>query len=111
MIDGHLQWESHIDSLTKKLRYLLYIFSKLTSFLNKKLLLTMYRTLFLLVLQYGILAWGGAYDNVFNSIEVLHRKLLKTIFKKNLRYPSRLLFEEEDLFNTKCIFVYIIRQS
>lgn len=58
MIDCHVKWDEHIICVTKKLRYLLFVFYKLRDCSSIGQLLQIYHGLFGSVAYYGIIAWG-----------------------------------------------------
>ena len=68
------------------------------------------------VLHYGILAWGGAKNNVINSLEILNKCVIKTIFNKPKLYSTCKLYSECSLLSIKNQFtyqaiLYLIRNS
>ena len=44
-----------------------------------KTLIMIYYALFNSIISYGIIAWGGAYDNVMNSLQSIQNRILKII--------------------------------
>ena len=57
-INKKLNWNSHINKVTNKISKTVSILNKLRSFLPSGVLQTIYNTLILPHLIYGILAWG-----------------------------------------------------
>ena len=57
-INNKLNWNSHINKVTNKISKTVGIFNKLRSFLPSGVLQTIYSTLILPHMIYGILAWG-----------------------------------------------------
>ena len=77
--DQHMRWDMHVNSVVKKTRYLIFVFRKLKKYMLIKSLLTIYYALFNSIASYGILSWGGAYDNVLNSLQSIQDRILKII--------------------------------
>ena len=55
-----MQLHYHIDSVLKKTRYLLFVLSKMSLYVNKNILMQIYYALFQNIAFYGIEAWDGA---------------------------------------------------
>lgn len=78
-----MKWDKHIEYLTNKTKYLLFIFHKLSKIMKIETLRTIYCALFNSIISYGIIAWGGAYANVLSLLQNLQKRLLKIINKNN----------------------------
>lgn len=94
IIDQHIKWTEHITQTVNRIRKLYYVFLKLRNILHKSLLLKVYYALAQSVLQYGIIGWGGAYKTNLTPLEIVHRRLIKIILKKQLDYSTQKLFDE-----------------
>lgn len=92
MIDKYLKWQPHMDYLTQRLRKLIYKFYILRTFLTTNEIIVIYKTLVESLLTYGIIVWGGIYNNALSRLNIIQKYLLKLIYKKNKLYPTRLLF-------------------
>lgn len=87
-LDYRLKWNTHIDSIVKKTKYLIYIVSKLAKFMNENALMTIYYALFHSISTYGVIAWGSAYNNVISKIQVVQSRIIKIVKKGNTtNYP------------------------
>ena len=94
IIDCHLRWDQHIKYINNKLRYLPYVFRKLRNIFDLKILeSTLYHSLFLSILNYGILVWGGANPTATKPLQILQKTILKRIYNKPKLYPTKNLFE------------------
>ena len=69
--DFDMKFKIHIGNIIKRLRYLLYAFSKLRCTLNLKELLTLYYGLFHSTASYGIIAWGCTNKSEIDKINNL----------------------------------------
>lgn len=110
MIDGHLRWDEHLKWLNNKLRYLPLTLGKLRNIIGTKILAnTIYHALFLSILRYGIITWGGCNTTHISGIEILQKAALKKIYDKPRTYPSKLLFQETQQLTIRQL--YILRIS
>ena len=79
IIDDQLSWKPHINTLKSKLCKTLGILYKLRHFTNKRVLITIFNSLFLSHLNYGILCWGRAKKTFLEPIKILLNKALRCI--------------------------------
>lgn len=63
-----------------------------------------YDSLFFATLKYGIIAWGGAYQNVMQHVEILNKRIIKTILNLPQNFPSTSLYKETNLLDLKQTF-------
>lgn len=80
-IDQAMKWETHVNYITKKTRYLLFVFAKLNKLLSQESMLIIYHALFNSIVSYGILAWGGAYNGVMSKLISLQKRIIKIVMK------------------------------
>lgn len=78
-IDSCLKWNVHIQELVKKVRYFQFLVYKLSYFMEKNVLKMLYHTLFESTINYGIIAWGGAYKSSIKPLFSLQKRILKKI--------------------------------
>ena len=57
LIDENLTWKDHIDAISKTMSRNIGMINKLKHFVRKRILLSLYYTLVIPYLNYGILAW------------------------------------------------------
>lgn len=81
--DYNMKWNIHIDSIVKRTRYLIFVFAKIKSIMDRKTLMMIYHAFFQGLVNYGIIAWGGSYNNCMYSIQGVQKKLLKIINRKH----------------------------
>lgn len=108
IIDKNIRWSLHIGNIVKKLRGLLPKFRLLKDYLDRNHLMTLYFSLVQSHLAYGIVGWGGAYNNVLKNLEVIQRRFLKIIFEKKRAYSSDLLYAEARALDIRQLFCYIV---
>lgn len=90
--DYNLRWEEHINKIILRTKYLIFVFYKLSKFMQTETLKIIYYALFHSITNYGIIAWGGAYMNSLYQLQSIQNRLLKIIYKKNfvLKKPLNL---------------------
>jgi Reverse transcriptase (RNA-dependent DNA polymerase) len=108
VIDQHLKWNHHINSLVKKLRYTLHKFYNLRYILSFSNLKMVYHATVQSLIQYGITGWGGAYDVHLSKLVTLQNTLLKIMLKKPSRYPTRLVYEESGVLQTRKLYAKFV---
>lgn len=57
--DYNMKWHNHIEYLTNKTKYLIYVFAKIKKTMNTDTLLKIYYAFFNSIVSYGIIVWGG----------------------------------------------------
>lgn len=105
-MDQHLKWDFHINNLLSKLRKLIFKFNQLKNILSESNLNLVYLALVESVLKYGIIGWGGVYDNTLQPLVVCQKLLLKIIYKKEKTYSTALLFEQANVFNIRFLYYH-----
>ena len=93
IIDSHLSWKPHIEYIAKKLSKVNAILNKLKRYLPKHILRTLYCTMFLPHITYGLLLWGCDLDRLFN----LQRKALRLINTSKFNAHTEPLFLKYNL--------------
>lgn len=91
IFDHNLKWNKHIENILKKTKYLIFLFKKLTKFMNINTLKMVYHALVHSIITYGIIAWGGAYFNYKNLLQSFQNNILKIIDKKQFEIFTKIL--------------------
>ena len=128
-LDKHLSFKSHLKNLTAKLSKALYAIKRAAKVLKMKDLVTLYNSLFLPHLNYGLLAWGGSCKRstfyqildkgatpnsirTLHSIHILQKRALRIISNSNYRAHhipicSRLqILDLPDLYSVKALSLF-----
>lgn len=100
-IDCQLKWTYHIENTVNKLRYLNYIFKRMCNIINIKTMKLVYDALVHSSLSYGIIAWGGTFNNHVKPLEIAQKSIIKIMYKKTKSYPSKQLFKETDILDLR----------
>jgi Reverse transcriptase (RNA-dependent DNA polymerase) len=105
LIDHHLNWKNHINSVTSKLRAISYKFYRLRPILNLENLKLVYYAFAQSYLLYAILSWGGALKTHMKPLKIAQKSILKTVFNKPRYYPTCKLFDEAKVCNLTNLFI------
>lgn len=104
VIDRHLRWDRHIETLKRKLRYVLSKVTQIKDFLDWRQLKIVYHALVESHLSYGIIAWGAADKTYLKDVGVLQRRILKTMTGKKSRYSSDALYAELNILDIRQLY-------
>lgn len=107
-IDKHLKWNIHINYVIKKLHLILYRFKFLNNYLPLTTMKLLYTALVESHLRYGITAWGSALRVHLNSLEILQKRFLKIILRKDPMYPTNLLYNEFNTMDLRKLYLFHI---
>ena len=92
LIDESFTWKTHIDCLSKTISRNIGIINKLKCFLPDRILKTLYCTLILPYLNYGILLWGNTCKSYLDKIIKLQKWAIRTISCAHYRSHTNPLF-------------------
>ena len=92
-INNKLNWNSHINKVTNKISKTVGILNKLRSFLPSGVLQTIYNTLILPHMIYGILAWGR-HTKVIHKIQ---KRAIRIIAASKYNAHAKPLFKKLNL--------------
>jgi hypothetical protein len=98
----------NVATTIKKNHNIQYIFYRLRHIINRQLLLTVYQSLAVSIIQYGIIAWGGAYKATMDRVTRAQKLLLKIILKENKRYSTTDTYENSKVLDVRQIFIKTI---
>ena len=79
LIDYKLNWNSHINELTKTLGRAIGLLSKIRHFVTSSTLKHLYHSLFNSHLSYGCILWSSATDAQLDRIRKLQKRAIRTI--------------------------------
>ena len=81
IFDSNLKWDKHVEYILNKTKYLAFLMFKLSKIMNPDTLKLIYYAFFHSLINYGIIAWGGAYSNYPGLLQRLQNRLIKIINK------------------------------
>ena len=79
LMDEHLNWKKQIANVAKKISRGIGILAKLRSYLDPKLLTTIYYCIVYSHLSYGVEAWGSACASDLDKILILQKKAVRIL--------------------------------
>ena len=101
IIHQHLKWDSHINKIALKISSATGIIYKLKNIFSKKIHLTLYNTLILPHIHYGILLWG--YN--LNRICILQKEAIRAITLSNYISHTKPIFKSLGILKIEDIFL------
>ena len=120
LLDSHLSWKYHIDNVALKISRLFLVIARLRHLVPFTTLLSIYRSLILPYLSYGLAAWGQAAKSHLQKILVLQKRALRLmyfckprahavpLFVSSKILPLNMLYVETDssiIFDVSCLTV------
>lgn len=103
-VDRCLRWDAHVNNVTKTLRSLLYKFKLLRDILDLPQLLITYTALIESRIRYGILGWGGVAKTHLKKLEILQKRFLKIMFRKDFTHPTDQLYQEAEVLDIRQLY-------
>ena len=94
IMDDKLNWDHQIKHLEDKMLSNIVLIKRVRKFLPDKHLSTIYHSLFLSHLTYGISCWGGAYPSKFQKLFNIQKRCLRILFGKIVS------FDHEEYYQT-----------
>ena len=88
-----LSWNSHINSICKKIAKNIGILSKIRPILSEKSSLALYYTLIHSNLNYCASVWGTTTKTEYYQLEILQKRALRLILKLPTQTPSNPMFQ------------------
>ena len=91
MIDSNLSWKCHIESICQKISKSIGIIAKIRHYVPRRVLLSVYNSLIVPYLTYGICGWGNCALTFQRKIVTLQKRALRLIYfskSKEHPYPS-----------------------
>ena len=79
IIDSHLKWDYHIDTLAPKLSRAVGMLSKLRHLVNRSTLRSIYFAIFSSIMSYGSIVWGNNNNKFIKRVSSLQDKAIRTI--------------------------------
>lgn len=105
IIDESFNFKTHIQTLSKRIRKLVYLFKILRYVVTPVTLKQVYYALCQSLITYCISSWGGAPKTTLKQIEVSQRTILKICTFKPFRYPTALLYEYCEVLTVRQLFL------
>ena len=109
-IDDKFSWRPHVDNICKTISRNIGIINRLKTHLPSNSLLTLYSSLILPYLNYGLLAWGNACHFLLNKLLLLQKKALRIICHTVFRAHTDPLFLDNKIMKIKDLYLFQLGQ-
>ena len=93
IIDEHLTWKNHIDAIAKTISRNIGMLTKMKHYVPGYILYSLYCTLVLPYINYGILIWGNTCKTYLDKIFKLQKWAIRTISLQHYRSHTGPLFK------------------
>ena len=109
-VDNKLSWKPHVLNVCKTLSRNICIINKLKHQFPSTTLFTLYSSLILPYLNYGILAWGNTHISLLDKILILQKETLRIICNAPIRSHTDPLFLEHKILKIKDLYLFQLGQ-
>ena len=100
VLNEHLQWHDHTARISNKISRNIGIINRLKHFVPLNTRITLYNTMILSYIYYGILVWGHSSDR----IKILQKRAIRIINLSSYRAHTEPLFKKLKLLKVEDIF-------
>ena len=94
IIDENLTWKNHIDAISKTISRNIGMLTKLKHFIPENILYSLYCTLILPYINYGVIIWGNTCKIYLDKIFKLQKWAIRTISNSHYRSHTGPLFSK-----------------
>lgn len=105
-LDSKLQWDQHIDCLSKKLSSAAFAVKKVRYITDEATSRLVYFSYFHSIMSYGIMLWGSAGEGRLNSIFVLQKRAIRAIYRMSPRESLREKFKVINILTLPCQYIF-----
>ncbi|KAG6448993.1 hypothetical protein O3G_MSEX005813 [Manduca sexta] len=106
IIDEHLNFASHIGTLTGRIRKVIGIMKLLRNSANIQIIKLVYFAICQSLLSYCIGVWGGAAKTIMLPLERAQRAVLKTMLYKPFRFSTNALYKEVGVLRVRQLYIH-----
>ena len=93
ILDDQLTWDHHIKYLEEKLNSQIITIKRIRKFIPPSQYTSIYQSLFVSHLTYGISAWGGAAKSKFQKLFNIQKRCLRILFGKKVSFDHAEFYE------------------
>ena len=97
IIDQHLTWKDHIDTIASKISRSIGVISKARYFISQTSLLQLYYSLVYPYLYYGNVVWGSTYKTRLKRLLILQKRIIRIITNSPFDAHTSPLFKKLSL--------------
>ncbi len=106
ILDTRLRWNHHINELSKKLNRAIGMIYKIRHDCTKKVLLSIYYSLFQSHLSYGLSLWEKSYDSYLSKLNILQKKIIRAITFSDFHAHTSPIFKNLKILSLKDLLIY-----
>ena len=106
LIDKNLSWKQHISSITMKISKLVGLIAKIRHFVPLHTLLSIYQSLILPYLTYGLTVWGQANITYLEKLLLLQKRVVRYIYFAKPRDHAVPLFINANILPISYLYHY-----
>ena len=106
IIDENLTWKNHIDAISKNISRNIGMLTKLKHFVLENILYSLYCTLILPYINYGVLIWGNTCKTYLDKIFKLQKLATGTISNSHYRSHTGPLVSKFNILNVHDTFKF-----
>ena len=108
IIDEHLSWKQHIQTLAYKLNSCLFVLRRLSEICNFNTTLTAYHSLFVSQASYGLVLWGGSSKYNLETVFKIQKRAIRIILKLNFDESCKSHFKGLGLLTLPSIYIFYL---
>ena len=101
VLDDKFSWEGHVKHICKKLSSANFAINSTKNFMPLQIRKTLYHTIFDSHLNFGVLLWGCAKNNIIKKVENLQKKCIRNVFLSKYKSHSQPIFKKLSILNLK----------
>ena len=101
-----MKWKSQVNKLCNQVSRNIGVINRLSEFIPQTILLTLYNTLILCHLNYGITIWGSSHNCLLNRILILQKRCVRIISKSGYRAHTAPLFNRLKILPVHALYNY-----
>ena len=109
-VDNKLSWKCHVDNICKTISRNLGVMNRLKKYLPSSALMTLYSSLILPYLNYGLLAWGNTNQTLLDKLLLLQKKSLRIVFNLHTREHTDPFFSNHKILKIKDLYAFQLGQ-
>lgn len=99
-------WSTHLNHANRHGRCFLRKLFHLRKLCPNDTLITLYHSLFIGKVMYGMAVWGGTYMTHLNPLYVTQKYVIRTIARKPRIHPSLPLFRQYDALPLRYLYIW-----
>ena len=109
-VDNKLSWKTHIENTVRTISRNIGVINRLKSHIPSSSLLTLYSSLILPYLNYGILAWGNTHQILLEKLLIQQKKVLRIICNVPPRSHTDSLFSKHKILRIHDLYRFQLGQ-